>query len=826
MTNIPTRSIAQLPVASSISTNDVIPIQQSGITKQATVGSFLSGAQIPSVLGYSSLRSYYGSGSTVPAGSLIFVRGVAAVGFGEGLFYYDNVASSSDNGGTVIVDNQGRRWLRVMDDIIDVKWFGAVGNGVVDDTAAIQAAISAAEDPHMRGNTVLLSSCSVGYALTSVGLVIGNGTAGGTFSTKSPISLQGQGAVSGIGAFNPTGGGALISSVSGPAIDFRGPMIGWNLNNVFISFGTSATTADGVRLIEAQYGSMDGLTITNCPGTALKTTTYGNNNVANNKFDNVAIYMPVFASTAIGTYLSGTSLAANTAHNTFTNLHVIPTTANHKALVLGYCDANHFINYETVVQAGAIAVQLKYDDGPNDFPSSNTFYSPDFHTCTVTVAGSASNYAIANPNRITNLLQLNGTAIPQGKQGLAIDRLALQGDQTFYVSPVSGSDTTNYGLVPASAWATLQFGYETIANYYDLNGYTATLRAADGTYSVGLSAGTPLTGGNFRLKFNGSGAIVNTAAAPILKFTNNVRAQVSNGNLTGVGSCIDVDNGAYVRYGGQVFNTTAQDHVRVQNGGVAEQIAGTAFIVGNAASHIHVLTNGVANISGRTIQALASASFSDSFVKAESGGMVQAVSTTFTNGTWLSGRRFNLSGFGSVVTSNAGGSYFPGTINGVNYNPTNRILAQSAVEVSVGASTTRTVLATIPVSAGVIGPNGQLRITTAWEYTNSGNNKTMDYTFGGTTFLTLTRTTDNAALWSRSIYNAGAENSQVASGWSSATGGEGAGGGGVALVTATIDTAVSQSLEIAGTKASAGESLRLRNYTVEVIRGPQDGTYT
>jgi len=46
MSNIPTRSIAQLPIASSISTNDIIPIQQSGITKQATVGNILLGFPI------------------------------------------------------------------------------------------------------------------------------------------------------------------------------------------------------------------------------------------------------------------------------------------------------------------------------------------------------------------------------------------------------------------------------------------------------------------------------------------------------------------------------------------------------------------------------------------------------------------------------------------------------------------------------------------------------------------------------------------------------------------------------------------------------------
>lgn len=38
MTEIPTRSIAQLPVASSISTNDTTVIQQNGITKSVTIG--------------------------------------------------------------------------------------------------------------------------------------------------------------------------------------------------------------------------------------------------------------------------------------------------------------------------------------------------------------------------------------------------------------------------------------------------------------------------------------------------------------------------------------------------------------------------------------------------------------------------------------------------------------------------------------------------------------------------------------------------------------------------------------------------------------------
>ena len=49
----------------------------------------------------------------------------------------------TDNGGTLIVftDDSNRYAERVYSGAIDVKWFGAVGDGVTDDTAAIQSAI-------------------------------------------------------------------------------------------------------------------------------------------------------------------------------------------------------------------------------------------------------------------------------------------------------------------------------------------------------------------------------------------------------------------------------------------------------------------------------------------------------------------------------------------------------------------------------------------------------------------------------------------------------------------------------------------------------------
>ena len=65
---------------------------------------------------------------------------------GGGEFYWDAAEVTPDNGGTIfeVTGSTSGRWKRIFSECIKAKWFGAKGDGIVDDTANIQKAVEVA----------------------------------------------------------------------------------------------------------------------------------------------------------------------------------------------------------------------------------------------------------------------------------------------------------------------------------------------------------------------------------------------------------------------------------------------------------------------------------------------------------------------------------------------------------------------------------------------------------------------------------------------------------------------------------------------------------
>lgn len=158
---------------------------------------------------------------------------------GGGMFYWDSSDESESNDGTVIApdgfDQKVGRYKRIYEpQHINVKWFGAKGDGSSDDTRAIQAAIDAL--PAAGGEVILPGGK---YIITDT-LNIGDGD-GSRSSTKNGIKLIGMGGQFGHGVLAETtiqcGGDVDVM------ISFNGPILDCGLESLKLNANNRADTA-------------------------------------------------------------------------------------------------------------------------------------------------------------------------------------------------------------------------------------------------------------------------------------------------------------------------------------------------------------------------------------------------------------------------------------------------------------------------------------------------------------------------------------------------------------------------------------------------------
>lgn len=135
----------------------------------------------------------------------VYARGSASVGDGgEGLFFWSGNETASDNGRTILAPTSlpaSGRWVRDGSGmitaggterhaaILNVRWFGAVGNGIVPDTDAIQAALNTVAT---KGGTLYFPPGRYRITRTlDAGASIGVRYQGGSGSSRS-TSLPGE----------------------------------------------------------------------------------------------------------------------------------------------------------------------------------------------------------------------------------------------------------------------------------------------------------------------------------------------------------------------------------------------------------------------------------------------------------------------------------------------------------------------------------------------------------------------------------------------------------------------------------------------------------
>lgn len=150
-----------------------------------------------------------------------------------------------------------------------------------------------------------------------------------------------------------------------------------------------------------------------------------------------------------------------------------------------------------------------------------------------------------------------------------------------------------------------------------------------------------------------------------------------------------------------------------------------------------------------------------------------------------------------------------------------RVIGASAVAVSITGTLVETTLATVIVPAGILGPNGRLRVSSVWSVTPSVNSKTWQVKYGGVAISGRGETSAGVNGFSdqKLMSNRNSQSSQVAV-RASTTGPFGQLITTPAITTLSIDASAAQNLTFTGTLANTGETITLEDYLVEALYMP------
>ena len=313
-----------------------------------------------------------------------------------------------------------------------VEDYGAVGDGITDDTAAIQSCLNAAAE--IAPCIVLFPSKD--YLISST-IVLGNGNSAG-ISTYNGVFLQGiysgwsPGQLTGLST--PVTGTRLIwaGPNTGSMVSVSGPIFGCGVSNIIFdaaptgSFGYSAGI--GLHVVSAQYCAFKNLTFRGCASSIYSETAHvagQNTDSLHNTYENLQICVGWGITGATGIVLTGDGVSGNTDYNFFRNvIMALPTIAaggGYAAygLYLADCDSNVFFGLHFLNGGSACAAVVFDYTVSSSFPSGNQLFAPDWGGLTAPVLFVGTPAPNTSANFVHGMSEANGGLVPNNVPNLS-----------------------------------------------------------------------------------------------------------------------------------------------------------------------------------------------------------------------------------------------------------------------------------------------------------------------------------------------------------------------------------------------------------------------
>lgn len=182
---------------------------------------------------------------------------------------------------------------RHLQEVINVKDRGAVGDGVTDDSVAVQAAITAAES---SGAIVYFPAATYSFATT--------------LTRPTNVRLRGDG--KGKSILSYTGSGTALGVAASGVRTYRAGVFDLTL--------TTSTGDIGIDLDSVSLAVFERLDVTGFSGKGIRLVSPTSGYCVYNRFWDVTVQAPTYPNTARGFSIEGTSSNANTFDSCRTNL--------------------------------------------------------------------------------------------------------------------------------------------------------------------------------------------------------------------------------------------------------------------------------------------------------------------------------------------------------------------------------------------------------------------------------------------------------------------------------------------------------------------------